>query len=221
MKRIVCCAACVLLAVCLPVSAARIVSVSIPVGSMDGGCYPLDDGVWSVSAPPYPLATDDGIGFILNPTVAGKFSLHDHHYVASHVPDPNRAVVTYEFDGPAAVDQIEVRQHGNGITRIEGFVGDSLGSLTSVGSIFGPKGDVTGSGVFVEHQEYVFDFDNAQQGKFFQMVIRKTSLSNGYASYQVFPRDSDGVRFDPIPEPTALALLALGGPGLLLRRRRR
>jgi hypothetical protein len=53
------------------------------------------------------------------------------------------------------VDQIEIIQHQNGITKIEAFVGDSVGSLTSIGSIFGPDGDVTGSSVFTETQSSV------------------------------------------------------------------
>ena len=78
---------------------------------------------------------------------------------------------------------------------------------------------MTGSGVFVEHSSYVFDFDNTQTGRFFQAVIRKTSLHNGYASYQILPRDSDGVRFEAIPEPATLAMLVIGALMLAPRRR--
>ena len=216
----------ILLAIVVTASAAQlqaavITGVSVPVYSHDAGSYPLSSGVWSVSAPPYPLNTSSGIGYILNPTVASAFSIHDHVYVSPHIPNPSRGVVTYEFNQAAVVDQLEVRQHTNGVTRMEGFVGDSLGSLTSIGSIFGPAGDVTGGGVFVEHSSYVFDFDNVLAGRFFQVVIRKTSASNGYASYQMFPRDAQGVAFEPIPEPATLVLLASGAAVVFRRRARK
>src|SRR5260370_40064760 len=136
------------------------VVVSIPVNSMDGACHPVSDNVWSVSAPPFPLTVNLGIGFLVNPAFAlpEAFTLHDHVYVASNIPDPTRAVVTYLFDQRVVVDKIKVIQHTNGITRIEGFVGDTPGSLTSIGAVFGPSGDVTGGFVFTEGQPYLFDF---------------------------------------------------------------
>ena len=73
-------------------STAAIVGVSIPVNSMDGVCHPSDSGIWSESAPPYPLSIASGIGYIVNPnSVTDEFSLHDHQYVASNVPDPTQA----------------------------------------------------------------------------------------------------------------------------------
>ena len=168
--------------------AANIVGVSIPVDSMDGFCHSTIDGVWSVSAPPFPLNINSGIGFLINPGFSldpADFTLHDHVYVATHMPDPNRAVVTYQFDEAVVVDKIEVVQHRNGISQIEGFVGDSLGSLTSIGAVFGPSGDTTFP--FYEGQRYVFDFDNARAGQFFQFVIRKTTLHDGYAMYRAYP----------------------------------
>ena len=74
--------------------------------------------------------------------------------------------------------------------------------------------------MFGEYQPYVFDFGNALAGKYFQMVIRKTSEQAGYASYQIYPRDANGAPFDPIPEPASLVVL-LGGIHLVLKRRRR
>ena len=107
----------VLMSSVVSLQAAVIKGVSIPVNSHDAGSYPRDSGVWSVSAPPYPLDTSTGIGYILNPSVATSFSMHDHVYVGGNVPDPTRAVVTYEFNQEVAVDQLEVMQHRNGITR--------------------------------------------------------------------------------------------------------
>lgn len=203
--------------------AGQIVGVSIPVNSMDSSCFPLNDDLWSVSAPPYPLDTTLGIGALIHPDWfwQGAFSLHDHYYLSSNVPDPARAVVTYEFDTAVVVDQIEVLQHNNGITRMECFVGDDLASMTSIGSIFGPSGDVTGSGVFAEGASYVFDFNNVMDGRFLQLIVRKTSNPAGWASYQIYPRDAAGVRFAAaVPEPATLSLLAVGLTSLAMRRRR-
>ncbi|MBL7218994.1 MAG: PEP-CTERM sorting domain-containing protein [Phycisphaerae bacterium] len=202
--------------------AAVITGISIPVNSMDQGCYARNDGLWSVAVPPYPLNTNTGIGRIINPASTSVFSLHDHVYSTSYVPDPTRAVVTYKFNQSAVVDQVEIIQHRNGITRIQGFVGDSLGSLVSIGAIFGPNGDVTGVNTFSEGQSYLFDFNNTMGGRYFQMIVLKTSLSNGYATYQVVPRDANSVAFEPAltPEPASLVVM-LGGIGLLLKRRRR
>lgn len=193
--------------------ALSIVGVSIPVGSMDASSHPLNDNVWSVSAPPFPLDVNTGIGFLINPVLGGIFSLHDHVYVSSNIPDPARAVVTYQFDEPVIVDQIDIIQHTNGITQIEGFVGNTVASLASVGTIFGPSGDVTGGGVFAEGQSYVFDFNNSQAGTFFQFVIRKTSLSNGYASYRAFPDFTTAPT--TVPEPSTMYLLGTGIVALL------
>jgi hypothetical protein len=179
-------------------TAAGIVSVSIPTDSMDGTCWPLDFGIWDDHAPANgPLNIISGIGYLVNPTQQGliRFSLHDHHYIGDYVPDPARAVVTYEFDRPVVVDQVEIVQHSNGITQIEGFVGNSLTALTSIGAVFGPSGDVMGSNVLPNGQPQVFEFNNTQAGRFFKFIIRKTSASNGYGSYRAMPRNAQGTRY--------------------------
>lgn len=220
---------CVAVAFCAaasqPLVAAQIISVSVPDGSQDPVCHPHDDAVWFVScAPGDPLDIETGIGFLVNFAVMlgpEDFGLHEHQYVGSNVPDPNVAIVTYEFDVPVIVKQLEVVQHRNGLTEIEGFVGDSLGSMTSIGSVFGPYGDVTGTDLFAEGEVHPFVFAAPPAGKYFQLVIRKTSLSDGYAAYRVFPCDPSGQRYSSICEPTTLAVLALGACLPLLRRRRR
>ena len=182
----------------MPFFCERLPGVSIPVNSQNDICHPVVDDVWSVAAPPYPLNVNLGIGYLINPDesfvpmVAENFSMHDHDFfdnsrpavmLAPYIPDPTRAVVTYTFDESVVVDQLEINQHTNGITQVEGFVGDSLESLVSIGSIFGPDGDVTGVEYFTETQSYVFDFDNETAGSIFQFVILKTSHATGYAAY--------------------------------------
>ena len=199
-----------------PALAARITEVSIPTGSMDSPCHPVWDNKWTVSAPPYPLNVAWGIGFLLHDVMPnyGSYTLHDHQYAEPYVPNPARSVVTYHFDGPATVDQVHMIQHNNGIWRIEGYVGDSLAGLVSIGEA--SVAQVTG-----ELQLSTFDFGNTQAGTYFRFIIKRTDISNGYACYRAYPADASGERFAPIPEPCALTLLALGAAGLLARRHRR
>lgn len=203
--------------------ATSIIGVSVPVNSQDAASTTRDSGVFSVSAPPFPLDINTGVGVLINPTAPlSSFVLHDHVYISPHIVDPTRAVITYEFDSAAVVDQVHIVQHTNGISQIEGFVGNSLSNLTSVGAVFGPDGDITGSGIFSERETQVFDFNNNSAGKFFQIVIRKTSLSNGWATYRMFLGDSSGQRFEAaleestVPEPSSWILF---GFGLLLWRK--
>ncbi|HWL93302.1 MAG TPA: thrombospondin type 3 repeat-containing protein, partial [Phycisphaerae bacterium] len=175
-----------------------VIGLSIPLNSMDDFCHPRDDGVWSLNTPSGATFNHSlGIGYLINPAYTSNFtdfSLHDHVYTAANVPDPTRAVITYAFNVPVVVDQVEIIQHSNGISRIEGFVGDSLDSLTSIGSIFGPSGDVAGGGAFPEAGSQVFDFNNVIPGRYLRLIARKTPIPNGWASYRVFPRTADGVR---------------------------
>lgn len=186
--------------------ALSIVGISTPIGSDDAQSRPRDDNVWSVSAPPFPFEVNSGIGFIINPnySAAGStlnpadFSRHEHIYSASNVPDATRTVVTYEFDSSTAVDQLEIIQHRNGITQIEGFVGDSLGLLVSIALIFGPNGDATGSNILTEYSSHVFDFNNTTARTFFQVVFQKTNEVNSWATYRAFPRLEDDTRSRPL-----------------------
>jgi len=233
MKRLVLCTAVVAVLITVQrTEASAIVDVSIPDNSQNDVCHPWVDDVWGVSAPPYPLNVNSGIGYIINPDdsfvppmVAEDFSMHEHDFggqsrimIADHTPDPARAVVTYTFDSPTIVDQLEIIQHTNGISQVEGFVGDSVDSLTSIGPgpVFGPYDDVTGPYSFTETQSYVFDFNNGlAPGKVFQFVIRKISHPTGYAAYRAYPRNADGVRYAAataaVPEPASLIVWSLLG----------
>lgn len=226
MRRLIVGLVLVLLPLVVRLEASTIIGVSIPNDSQNDVCHPKVDDVWDVSAPPYPLNVNSGIGYLVNPDesfapmIAENFSMHEHDFagqprimLADHTPDPARAVVTYTFDSPTIVDQLEIIQHTNGLSKIEGFVGDSVNSLSSIGSVFGPDGDVTGAFYFTEKQSYVFDFNNGlAAGKIFQFVILKISHPTGYAAYRAFPRNADGVRYAAaVPEPSSLLIWSLIG----------
>ncbi len=77
-------------------------------------------------------------------------------------------------------------EHANGISAIEGFVGDSADALTSIGTVFSNRGDIMGGSRFAEFDRVVFAFDPARlrKGTVFRYIVRKTSLPNGYAMYR-------------------------------------
>ncbi|MBL9175144.1 MAG: thrombospondin type 3 repeat-containing protein [Verrucomicrobiales bacterium] len=175
-----------------------IVGISVPVGSFDTPSYPVNDDAWSVTAPPFPFNDALGIGWLINPSEPELYSLLpmiDHVYVAQNVPDPSRSVVTFTFDHPVVVDQLELIQHQNGITQIEGLVGDSPDALTSIGTVFGLRGDITGASRFPEGEHDLFVFNNTLAGTVFRMQIRKTSFDAGWANYRTYPRNQSGERF--------------------------
>ena len=158
--------------------------------------------------PPYPIDVETGIGQLINlgsPVVPGVdgFSLHDHAYIAPYVPDPSRAVVTYVFDEAIVVNQIHVVQHSNGIQEIQASVGNSLGSLSSIGTVN------IGSGPYEEMSTSVFDFQNSVAGRYLQLTVTRTSLVDGWASYRALLVASNGTVLQAVPEPTTLALIGL------------
>jgi hypothetical protein len=146
-------------------------------------------------------------GNILGPYTGtyGNFALHDHTYVSPYVPDPSRAVVTYYFDEPVIVNGLEVEQHTNGIIEIQGFAGNSLASLTSIGT--SSVGDAYG-----EYAISTFDFStNKMDGTIFQFLILQTKIENGYAIYYAIP---SYVPAPAVPVPAAAWLLGSGLVGL-------
>jgi len=199
-----------------PQEEGRIVGVWIPTNSMDGSCHALNDAVWSVQAPPYPLTTTNGISYLINQDAStlGGFTLQDDVYVTNNVPDPTRSVVTFQFDAPVTVSNVTLIQHSNGITRIEGFIGNDTNTLVSIGSVFGPRGDVVGTNQFVEGETNVFQFPNTkrQPATFFQLVIRKTSYASGYALYRAYPADGAGLQFSPALGHRDTLTYTLSGP---------
>lgn len=127
-------------------------------GSAGQPCGPA--GVWTAWVPPYPLATDSGIGRLLDRTNLATdlsrqtFTLHSHLYQEPFVPMPF-AMVTYGFDVPTVVGGLEVVQHMNGISQIEGFVGDTPEAMRSIGLAFSQRGDVSGGSAFDEGEHSV------------------------------------------------------------------
>lgn len=199
--------------------AASIIEISIPENSQFSTSHPAADNVWSVNAFSSALDITSGIGFLINPTLASPpstnandFVLHDNNTYSGNTPNPNLHTVTLRFDEEVVVDQFEIIQHVNGITKIEGFVGNSLESMTSIGIASSP-------GPLSEYGLQVFDFNNNTAGSFFQFIVRESANPNAYAIYRAFPGDTNGVRFSPaaeafsettIPEANSLVLLTLG-----------
>lgn len=154
----------------------------------------------------------DGASDILRITdpvcCASGFALHDHVYLAPHLPDPARATVVFEFDVPVIVDSLTMIQHANGITKLEQLVGDSLAAMETTGTALSGVGDVTGSVVFAEGASDVFAWTTANAGRFHKFIVGKTSLADGYASYRWY------LDVSPVPEAPSVAML-LAGLGLL------
>jgi len=151
---------------------------------------------------------------VLNP-VSTSFSMHSHDYVAPYVPNPFRAHAIYQFDGEVNVSGIDMGMHSNGINKIEGFIGDSLGSLVSLGVVSGSLGN----GPFSERSNNFFAFSSSASGSIFQIVVRETSLHNGWANYWAIPQFDDA---SPVPDagPGAAGLAVLAASIYSLRRRR-
>lgn len=172
---------------------AALTLVAIPVNSMDGASYPTIDNVWSDD----PSDGYTGIGHLVDPTIDSIFAMHDHQYVAPNVPDPSRAIVTYGFDVPTNVSSIDIVEHVNGISLIEAFVGNSLGSMTSIGVYSGSAGP----GPYAEQGSNVFSFVNPFNTLYFQFIVRGTYNPDGYAAYRAFPTVASAV-----PEAGALVV---------------
>lgn len=186
--------------------AIHIKSIRILAGSCDGPCYPVEQATWEED---FPITNPAriGIGYLVEPErfvwTPILYSLHDHHYTRPHEPDDNRAMVIFEFTAPTAVKDVVVIQHTNGVVEMEGYVGpspDPNGQWQSIGLAQSRLvGSATGPGIFPEFARDLFEFraPTPISGKCFRLVIRKTSLSNGWAMYRAYPRNNDGDAFTP------------------------
>jgi hypothetical protein len=226
-------------------SAAAIIGISIPEDSQSFQSRPAQDDVFAVSAVGGVLDIDTGIGIIVNPVFLSAndntdFALHQHFpghgtppYSALFVPEPTTSTVVYEFDQQTIVSGLEIIQHANGITEVAGSIGDTLGSLASLGTTTGPSGladDIGCAAVFTDGQSQVFDFGNTTlSGLMFSVTVTRSSCSFAYATHRIFLLDENGDRInaagqtDPteVPEPGSLALLGAGLLCLPWRRAKR
>jgi hypothetical protein len=149
---------------------------------------------------------------ILRNDPAAPFSLHvrsgpDLAGYTDHRPGADHSTVSYHFDEAVEVADIEAIVHTAGITEIEGFVGDDVKTLTSIGrASSGTAGRNSPYGV--DRSSQVFGFDQAQRrsGRIFRFVVRESVQADGFSNYQAYPRASDGRRFPALPEldPTAV-----------------
>ena len=181
-----------------PTSSPTIVAVITASPSSDNTSAPLNENTWGVD---FPIRDRShiGIGFTVEPEpfrrdwTPNDFTMHDHHGKAGE-PDQTRSFITYEFDKPARVADVLIIQHVDGITEIEGFVGDDVNTLQSIGKstslIVSPL--PLRQNAFVPGARDVFSFPQARQGKLFRIVITKTSSpAPAYAMYRAYPRDSN------------------------------
>ena len=126
--------------------------------------------------------------------------LHQNGFT-DHTPVPETSTVTYTFDKPATVADVEMIVHINGIVRIEGFVGDSLASLESIGEA---THEAVGRGKQFPQETgvypFVFDAEKIRSGRIFRFIVRETVKADGFANYQAYPRDADQRRIVPTPE---------------------
>ncbi len=186
----------------------RVVSVVLAPGSQADSA-PARDDLWEVGTDAVPFTSDRGAGTIVSPQQQTHFSLHNTTGPTTfdnHTPDPAKAVVTYRFDRPVNVIDVEMIVHRNGITRIEGFVGDDPNELMSIGEAT-TAGATRGQPFAEEHSSHVFSFDpsRTRAGRYFRFIVRETALVNGFANYQAYPRRQDGARI--YGDSTAAALV--------------
>ncbi len=187
-----------------PAAPPKIVTVQMPVDAADGPSWPRNQNCWRADFPIH-NTNQIGIGYIIEPPgfdpdalIREPFAMHDHHYQASQVPDPTRALVTFSFDKPAEISGVKIIQHTNGVSQIEGFIGQSADSLISMGIAESAFGDVPqGNLRFPEGYVDTFHFRQRATGKVFRFIIRKTSLSNGYAIHKAYPVDRSGQTYAP------------------------
>ncbi|MBA2400939.1 MAG: hypothetical protein H0V72_20000 [Bradyrhizobium sp.] len=186
--------------------AIHIKSVRIREGSSDEVCWPRDQQVWELD---FPIANTAriGVGYLVEPErfvwSQMPYTLHDHKYSAQNAPDTNRAWVIYEFTAATSVKDVIVIQHANGVVEIDGALGDTPdpnGQWRSLGVAQSRLvGSATGDRIFPEfaRDQFVFPTVGANTGRFLKLVMKKTSLKDGWAMYRAYPRNSDGDAFTP------------------------
>lgn len=81
-------------------------------------------------------------------------------------------------------------QHSRGIYAIEGFVGNSLSTLQSIGMSYSPSGNVTT--IPEQTIEYFSKFPIQRFGTYLQIILRWTHQPGVYALYRMIPQGTLG-----------------------------
>lgn len=127
------------------------------------------------------------------------FSLHVRSQYNDYRPDPEHTTVTYIFEGPVEIADLEAIVHTNGITEIEGFSGDQVETLESIGRAQGSAAGRDRPYTKDRSTEvFTFDPDKRRPGRVFRFVVRESVQAHSFANYQAFPRARDGRRFPAI-----------------------
>jgi hypothetical protein len=217
--------------------AAQIIRLSIPEDSQYQS-HPYNDDVWSVSTTPgQSLNTTVGIGWMLNHVIylgpiPDEYTMHVHsslypgRYIAPYVPNPDLVTVTFEFDVPVVIRQVEIVQHVDGVSQIRAYAGNTPDTMQLLGTRSAIPPAIPhytgGPPQFFPGQLCYFDLStNVVAGKFFQFVVSQTTNASRFAIYRAFIYGEAGEIVGEIPEPACLVLLAAGACGLLRKRSRR
>ena len=166
--------------------------------------HPSIDNLFDVQAPPFPFndGSDErvgpaGPGWLVNifdiegnPIGEGLTNANDFGYhnrteeiVAEFVPDPAKTYIEYTFSDPLVINGVEILEHHFGISELEGFLGDSPDSVSSLGVA---RGDARGP-YSPEKKSVRFAFDNTNAGTFFRVVPTRIVHGNAFAVYRIFP----------------------------------
>lgn len=203
----------------------QIIEISIPFQSQSSLSRPWYDTTWDVAASGGALDVNRGIGIIVNPIIsalndAHEFPMHQDSiippslpYLSNNYPDPAGSTVTFIFKQPTVIRYIDVVQHIFGVTQLSGAIGNNFGAMSSLGSVFGPAGDITsGEVTSTEGATQRFDFGNtSHSGTIFQLTVSKSSLSTAYAFYRAYLYDQNGqLVAAAVPEPATWFTLIAG-----------
>ena len=187
---------------------------------------PQIDGVYDLSAIDGVLNLDLGVAILLNPTAPipesgpAEFGLHQNDsaqpYSAPFVPNAVGSTVTYFFDIPTTVTGVEIIQHINGVARISGALGDTIGSLTSLG-------EATGPGIPLDFSDHFFSFGTSSApGTIFQLRIEQSWHPSAVAVYRTYLLDENTARIpaagSEAPEPSTITMFCCLLAGPMIRR---
>lgn len=183
---------------------ARLASVSVPAHSQNGTANrALAEQLWTAR---FPAQSRRGIGWLVSTDLparsagvsanASEFALHvTGGYQAPHVPHPATAAVTFEFDRPASIREVEIIEHSNGIGEIEVRTADSLADLEEASTSLGIFIGSLGAGPFREFETNRFQIlGGLTPRKYLRLTVTRTPLAHAFAAYRIFPRAWNGER---------------------------